>query len=37
MANVLQFEKKVQVVALLCEGSSIRGIERITALIAIRS
>jgi transposase-like protein len=32
MANVLQFEKKFQVVAMLCEGSSIRGIERITGV-----
>jgi IS1 family transposase len=32
MANKLAFEKKVAVVALLCEGSSIRAIERITGV-----
>jgi IS1 family transposase len=32
MANNLKTEKKVQVIALLCEGSSIRAIERITGV-----
>lgn len=32
MANSLKFEKQVQVAALLCEGNSIRGIERITGI-----
>lgn len=32
MANVLKFEKKVAVIALLCEGSSIRAVERITGV-----
>jgi IS1 family transposase len=32
MANVLKFEKKVQVISMLCEGASIRGIERITSV-----
>lgn len=32
MANNLKFEKKVAVIAMLCEGSSIRAIERITGV-----
>lgn len=32
MANVLKTEKKVAVVSMLCEGSSIRAIERITGV-----
>jgi hypothetical protein len=32
MANNLPFEKKVNVVSMLCEGSSIRAIERITGV-----
>jgi len=32
MANNLPFEKKVMVISLLCEGSSIRAIERITGI-----
>src|SRR5689334_23076602 len=32
MANKLPFEKKVAVISLLCEGSSIRAIERITGV-----
>lgn len=32
MANKLPFEKKVGVVAMLCEGNSIRGIERMTGV-----
>jgi hypothetical protein len=32
MANKLQFEKKAAVVSLLCEGSSIRAVERITGV-----
>jgi IS1 family transposase len=32
MANKLQFEKKVMVISMLCEGSSIRAIERITGI-----
>ena len=32
MANDLQFEKKVNAVSMLCEGSSIRAIERITGV-----
>jgi IS1 family transposase len=32
MANILPFEKKVMVVAMLAEGSSIRSIERITGI-----
>jgi IS1 family transposase len=32
MANKLQFDKKVNVVSLLCEGSSIRAVERITGV-----
>ena len=32
MANKLPFEKKVTVIAMLCEGSSIRAIERITGV-----
>jgi IS1 family transposase len=32
MANKLQFEKKVNVVSMLCEGSSIRAVERITGV-----
>ncbi len=32
MANVLRFEKKVQVIELLCENNSIRAIERITGI-----
>src|SRR5579862_1148519 len=32
MANKLKFEKKAAVVALLCEGASIRAIERITGV-----
>src|SRR5215469_8574424 len=32
MANNLPFEKKVTVVSMLCEGSSIRAIERITGV-----
>jgi hypothetical protein len=31
MANILKTEKKVAVISMLCEGSSIRAIERITA------
>jgi len=32
MANELKTEKKAQAVAMLCEGSSIRSIERITGI-----
>lgn len=32
MANILKTEKKVAIVSLLCEGSSIRAIERITGV-----
>jgi transposase-like protein len=32
MANELKSEKKAQVVSLLCEGNSIRSIERITGI-----
>lgn len=32
MANNLCFEKKIAVISMLCEGSSIRGIERITGI-----
>jgi hypothetical protein len=32
MANELKSETKAQVVSLLCEGSSIRSIERITGV-----
>jgi IS1 family transposase len=32
MANKLPFEKKVAVISMLCEGASIRGIERITGV-----
>ncbi|HEV7927738.1 MAG TPA: hypothetical protein VGR14_20470 [Verrucomicrobiae bacterium] len=32
MANILKFEKKVAVVSMLCEGSSIRAVERITGV-----
>jgi IS1 family transposase len=32
MANNLPFEKKVSVISMLCEGSSIRAIERITGV-----
>ena len=32
MANELKNEKKAQAVSLLCEGSSIRAIERITGI-----
>lgn len=32
MANNLPFEKKVRVISMLCEGSSIRAIERITGV-----
>jgi hypothetical protein len=32
MANKLQFDKKVMVISMLCEGSSIRAIERITGV-----
>jgi hypothetical protein len=32
MANELKTEKKAQVVSLLCEGNSIRSIERITGI-----
>src|SRR5688572_18843522 len=32
MANKLKFEKKVAVVSLLCEGASIRAVERITGV-----
>jgi IS1 family transposase len=32
MANKLQIEKKIAVVSMLCEGSSIRAIERITGI-----
>jgi len=32
MANELKSEAKAQVVSLLCEGSSIRSIERITGI-----
>jgi IS1 family transposase len=32
MANILKIEKKVTVVSMLCEGSSIRAIERITGV-----
>jgi transposase-like protein len=32
MASILKTEKKVQVISMLCEGSSIRGIERITGV-----
>ena len=32
MANKLPFEKKVMVISMLCEGSSIRAIERITGI-----
>jgi hypothetical protein len=32
MANILQSEKKVAAVSMLCEGNSIRSIERITGV-----
>jgi hypothetical protein len=32
MANVLPKEKQVQIVSMLCEGNSIRGIERMTGV-----
>jgi len=32
MSNILQTEKKVQITAMLCEGSSIRSIERMTGV-----
>ena len=32
MANILKTEKKVQVISMLCEGSSIRAVERITGV-----
>jgi IS1 family transposase len=32
MANILSLEKKTNVVAMLCEGASIRGIERMTGV-----
>ncbi len=32
MANILKTEKKVAVISMLCEGSSIRAIERITGI-----
>jgi hypothetical protein len=32
MANMLKIEKKIAVVSMLCEGSSIRAIERITGV-----
>ena len=32
MANKLKIEKKIAVVSMLCEGSSIRAIERITGV-----
>jgi IS1 family transposase len=32
MANILKTEKKVTVISMLCEGASIRGIERITGV-----
>lgn len=32
MANSLPTEKKIMVVSMLCEGASIRGIERITGV-----
>jgi transposase-like protein len=32
MANNLAMEKKVQAVSVLCEGSSIRSIERVTGI-----
>jgi hypothetical protein len=32
MANILKFEKKVAVISMLSEGSSIRAIERITGI-----
>jgi transposase-like protein len=32
MANILKLEKKVAVVSLLCEGASIRAVERITGV-----
>ena len=32
MANILKFEKKVAVISMLCEGSSIRAVERITGV-----
>jgi hypothetical protein len=31
MANILKIEKKIAVISMLCEGSSIRSIERIPA------
>jgi IS1 family transposase len=34
MANILKFEKKVSVVSMLCEGSSINAVERITGVNA---
>ena len=32
MANILPTEKKIAVISMLCEGSSIRAIERITGV-----
>lgn len=32
MANILKFEKKVAVISMLCEGASIRAVERITGV-----
>src|ERR1700722_16122694 len=32
MANILKHEKKVAVISMLCEGASIRAIERITGV-----
>ncbi len=37
MANVLNTDKRIAVIAALAEGSSIRSIERITACIGIPS
>ena len=32
MANILKIEKKIAVVSMLCEGASIRAVERITGV-----
>ena len=32
MANILKTEKKVAVISMLCEGASIRAVERITGV-----
>jgi hypothetical protein len=37
MANELKIEKKAQAVSLLCEGNSIRSIERISGKLPKRS